>query len=144
MASRFKIFSRCEGAVAVEFAIILPLLLFLMVGGMDLGHMYYIDHLITTASRDGARYGAKGALVAPTNNQIKAYASSSIAAGTLDDLVVDPVFSGVSPDKIITVTVTAHKHWFVLGSLTLFTRFAFHGFTNPQTRWATTSMKVEY
>ena len=48
-----------EGAAAVEFAIILPVLMLLILGGMDLGHMYYIEHLITNASREGARYGAK-------------------------------------------------------------------------------------
>ena len=48
-----------EGSAAVEFAIILPLLMFLILGGMDLGHMYYIEHLITNASREGARYGRK-------------------------------------------------------------------------------------
>ena len=48
-----------EGAAAVEFAIILPILLLLILGALDMGHMYYIDHLITNASREGARYAAK-------------------------------------------------------------------------------------
>ena len=38
-----------EGAAAVEFALILPLLIFLVLGGMDLGHRYYMQHLITNA-----------------------------------------------------------------------------------------------
>ena len=64
-----------EGAAAVEFALILPVLIFLILGGMDLGHMYYIDHLITSASREGARYGSKytGATAAPTSGAISNY-----------------------------------------------------------------------
>ena len=31
-----------RGAIAVEFAIILPLFIFLMLGGMDLAHTFYI------------------------------------------------------------------------------------------------------
>ena len=157
MARRFKIFSRCDGAAAVEFAIILPLLIFFILGGMDIGHMFYIDHLITTASREGARYGAKytgNPPVTPSSTAISDYIIEPSTATEarlnyknlhLDNLVVTsppPVTVGL--DNIITVTVTAHKHWWVLGSLTLFTNFGFHGFTNPQTRTATTSMKVEY
>ena len=48
-----------HGAVAVEFAIILPVLVFLILGGMDLAHMFYIQHIVSNASREGARYGAK-------------------------------------------------------------------------------------
>ena len=48
-----------EGAAAVEFALILPLLILLVLGGMDLGHAFYMQHIITTASREGARYGSQ-------------------------------------------------------------------------------------
>ena len=48
-----------RGGVAVEFAIILPVLMLLILGGMDLGHSYYIKYIITNASREGARYAAK-------------------------------------------------------------------------------------
>ena len=34
-----------EGAAAVEFALILPLLILLVLGGMDLGHAYYLNTL---------------------------------------------------------------------------------------------------
>ena len=64
-----------EGAAAVEFAIILPVLLLLTLGALDMGHMYYIDHLITNASREGARYAAKytGTTAAPTSAQVSNY-----------------------------------------------------------------------
>ena len=48
-----------RGAIAVEFAIILPVLILLILGGMDMGHRYYIQYLTSNASREGARYAAK-------------------------------------------------------------------------------------
>jgi Flp pilus assembly protein TadG len=144
VARQIKIIPESEGAVAVEFAIILPLLLFLVLGGMDIAHMFYIDHLITTASRDGARYGAKYTGYPPndpTDTQIRNYAISTIPP--LENLQVASLYSVVGLDRIVTVTVTADKAWWVLGNLTLFRQFGFQGFTDPQTRRATTAMKVE-
>jgi hypothetical protein len=147
MLRRFKIYSRCEGATAVELAIILPLFIFLTLGAMDLAHAFYIEHVITTASREGARYGAKytgNPPVDTTQDQITAYVTSTLVT-PLDDLVVNsPVYTTVPgpPNyRIITITVTAHKHWWVL------TTFNFYGwvpFPNPKTMTGTTSMRVEY
>jgi Flp pilus assembly protein TadG len=137
-----------EGAAAVEFALILPLLIFLILGGMDLGHMYYIEHLVTSASREGARYGSKytGTTAAPTSGTISDYVK--LPAGLnynrfgLDTLVVSSTPpTGTFPNSIMTVTVTANKHWWVLGT---FNFFGFAGFTNPKTLSATTAMNVEH
>jgi Flp pilus assembly protein TadG len=113
-----------EGAAAVEFAIILPLLILLILGGLDLSHMYYIDHLITNASREGARYAAKytGTTGEPTNAQISDYVKLSSPGldynkFNLDNLTVTTTYAGVFPDRIATVTVTAEKPWWVLGTL---------------------------
>lgn len=46
-----------RGAAAVEFALVLPLLLALLVGTLDLGLMLYDKAVITNASREGARAG---------------------------------------------------------------------------------------
>ncbi|PIU53890.1 MAG: hypothetical protein COS90_03785 [Deltaproteobacteria bacterium CG07_land_8_20_14_0_80_60_11] len=130
-----------EGAAAVEFAIILPLLIFLILGGMDLAHMFYIEHVVTTASREGARYGAKytgNPPVDPTPAQIKTYVESTVPP--LDNLQVGTLYS-VGTDRIVTVTVSADKHWWVLAT------FNFYGwvpFPNPQTMTGKTAMKVEY
>jgi Flp pilus assembly protein TadG len=112
-----------EGAAAVEFALILPILMLLTLGALDMGHMYYIDHLITNASREAARYAAKytGAAAAPTSTQVSDYVK--LPAGlnynhfSLPSLTVTAVSAGTFPNKIVTVTVTAQKHWWVLGTL---------------------------
>ena len=116
-----------EGSAAVEFAIILPLLLLLTVGALDMGHMFFIDHLITNASREGARYGAKYTVtgVTPTSAQISSYVKlpPPLPGGlnynsfNLDTLTVTASYAGSVPNKIVTVTVTAQKQWWVLGGL---------------------------
>jgi Flp pilus assembly protein TadG len=48
---------RDEGAVAVEFIILFPLFLLIIVGVVEFGHLWYVDHVITNAAREGARVG---------------------------------------------------------------------------------------
>ena len=137
-----------RGALAVEAAIILPVLILLILGGMDLGHRYYMQHLITNASREGARYAAKyrETTADPTSSAISDYVK--LPAGLnynrfgLDTLVVSSTPpTGTFPNSIMTVTVKANKHWWVLGTLKI---FGFAGFTNPKTLTATTAMNVEH
>jgi Flp pilus assembly protein TadG len=138
---------RKEGAVAVEFALILPILVFLVLGGMDLGHRFYLQNLITNASREGARHAAKftGTNADPNPTEVSNYVKLpppglNYNAFNLDTLTVTTTCAGTIPNRIATVTVTARKHWWVLGS---FRFFGFPGFTNPQTLTATTAMNLE-
>ena len=52
---------RESGAAAVEFAIILPLLLMVVGGAIDFGRLYYQQAVLTNAARDGARLASMGA-----------------------------------------------------------------------------------
>jgi Flp pilus assembly protein TadG len=47
---------RERGAAAVEFALVLPLLVILLLGIIDFGLYYYNDLQLTHAARDAARY----------------------------------------------------------------------------------------
>jgi hypothetical protein len=49
-----------KGAAAVEFAIVLPLLVVLVFGMIEFGILYYNQQVITNASREGARAGIVG------------------------------------------------------------------------------------
>jgi len=130
-----------EGSAAVEFALILPILMLLSVGALDLGHMYYVDHLITNASREGARYAAKytGSAAEPTSAQISNYvrlpSGLNYDGFSLDSLAVSATYTGTFPNRIATVMVTADKNWWVLGSLL--------GLA-PKTLTAQTAMNVEH
>jgi TadE-like protein len=49
--------SRSRGQELVEFAIVLPLLLLIVFGVLDLGRLFHALITITNAAREGARYG---------------------------------------------------------------------------------------
>jgi len=57
---RLRAFVRDEsGAAAAEMALMLPLLLIMMFGGLEAGHYFYTEHRIVKAVRDGARYAGR-------------------------------------------------------------------------------------
>ena len=49
---------RRKGQGLVEFALILPVLIILLMGVVDLGRTYYVYVAITDAAREGVAYGA--------------------------------------------------------------------------------------
>jgi Flp pilus assembly protein TadG len=133
--SRFR--RREDGAAAVEFAIILPVLALLILGGMDMAHMYYIKYVITNASREGARYAAKYTYP-PTDTSstaISNYVKTKLnyQSFNFSNFNVTGNVTGSFPNKIATVTVSADKYWWMLGSL----------LGNPKHLTATTAMAVE-
>ena len=58
MRARLPIRDR-RGAAAAEMALVLPLLLTIMVGSVELGSFFYNEHILAKAVRDGARYAAR-------------------------------------------------------------------------------------
>ncbi len=106
-----------EGAAAVEFAIVLPLLMLLLAGFIDFGWLFYWQHTVTNASRAGARYGVQanyplGVRTLYTPAQIETVVKTSYGA----DLGVT-VVPGSSPGTPLSVTVTKTMQWFFLGVL---------------------------
>jgi Flp pilus assembly protein TadG len=59
-----------NGASAVEFALILPLLILILFGTIELGLYLFNKNVITNASREGARAGIVGRTPRLTNNDI--------------------------------------------------------------------------
>lgn len=85
------------GAAAAEMALILPLLLILMFGGMEASYYFWNEHRVVKAVRDGARYAGRmpfgafqcggGDLVdnaAVTNSTILGYIKNVTRTGTVD------------------------------------------------------------
>ena len=111
--------SRETGATDVEFALVLPLLLILIVGLIDFGRMGFVEVSITSASREGARLSSfypSG----PANNQeiatlveVAAPGAASMAQlngnGTLTVSIV-PCSSTVAADNT-SVTVRTNFTW---------------------------------
>src|SRR5690348_9322889 len=62
-----------RGALVVEFAMIVPILFFIVFGIVDFGRAYFTMNSLATAVREGARYGAvlETPDVAPAPAQIR-------------------------------------------------------------------------
>jgi hypothetical protein len=57
-------FLRCQcGGSAAELALILPFLVVLMFGGLELGYYFYSQHQVVKGVRDGARFAARQSFV---------------------------------------------------------------------------------
>lgn len=99
-----------RGAAAVEFALVLPLLVLLAFGIIEFGRLYYVQTTLSGAAREGAR------VMAITNDPIAARTAAKTAAGTLalTDSEVSFAFTspatscapGATVPPQVTVTVT--------------------------------------
>lgn len=60
-----------RGAAAIEFALILPVLILLLFGTVEFGLLLYNQQIITNASREGARAGIVAGSSRPTDGDIR-------------------------------------------------------------------------
>ncbi len=98
------------GAVAVEFALVITLLVLLFGAAIDFGHYFYLKSLANNASREGARMG----IVynnRPGETDIKNYIQQRYG----DFLQVQVSNAGGTSGTDLTVTVSCPKQWFFLG-----------------------------
>jgi Flp pilus assembly protein TadG len=66
-----RLLKKSRGASAVEFGVILPLLVFMIFGIIELSFALYDKAMITNASREGARAGIVYRIPTVTNSEIK-------------------------------------------------------------------------
>lgn len=94
---------RDRGAAAVEFALVVPILLTLVIGIIEFGRAYNIQTTLSNAARDGVR------VMALQNDRTEARAAVKNAAFGLDiadtDIDVDPA-NCAPTDSTPTATVT--------------------------------------
>ena len=108
-----------EGAAAVEFAIVLPVLLLLLAGFFDFGWLFYWQHSVTNASRAGARYAVQARMVGGisttyTDAEITTFVNNNFG-GDLG-VTVDRT-GGTIPGSPRSVTVTRTMQYFFLSFL---------------------------
>ncbi|HEX5437017.1 MAG TPA: TadE family protein [Gemmatimonadaceae bacterium] len=90
---------RTHGTAMVEFAIVLPLLLMLVFGIIDFGRAFFLMNNLTSAVREGGRYGATifpDPTAAAAQDAIKARVVAYIQT-----------FGGADDDPTVTVTGTS-------------------------------------
>ena len=84
--------SRDRGATAVEFALVLPILLLLVLGIFEFGRAYQVQTTLSNAARDGVRVMALQDSAAAA----RATAAESASSLTLTDAMIDVTPSSCS------------------------------------------------
>jgi hypothetical protein len=84
-----------KGATAVEFAIVLPLLILLLFGMVEFGLYLFNRHVITNGAREGARAGIIARSVRLSNGEIETvvlnYSKQHLVTFGEDTLEIDDV-----------------------------------------------------
>jgi hypothetical protein len=110
---------REEGAAAVEFAIVLPVLMLLLAGFIEFGWGFYWMQTVTNASRAGARYAIQAKLVSGVSTP---YTESEIQTLVKNNygndlaVTVNPAVGPASGDPR-SVTVAKTMQWLMFGFL---------------------------
>lgn len=110
--------SEC-GASAVEFALLLPLLMMLVFGIVEFGLAMYRQAILTNASREGARLGIVQAVPAITTAQINGVIDTYLTqAGIAPGSVSRSIVAGGGNGTPVRVTLTLPYTFTVLPGLT--------------------------
>jgi Flp pilus assembly protein TadG len=94
-----------RGSALVETAFVLPLLMLLLVGILEFGRLFMIQHAVTNAAREGGRVAV---LPYKDESDVEAAVEDVLQRSGLDVGQADISVSGVraSPGSATTVTVT--------------------------------------
>jgi len=132
--SRFRVSAIGErGAELIEFAFVLPVLLFVAFGIIDFGFLFKEYEVVTNAAREGARLKSLGDSTGYSNADVQARVLNYIINGGLDGSLLPsppavvvaasiPVnAAGTVTASGYTVTVTfPHRFWFLAGIAQMF------------------------
>jgi len=127
-----------RGVAAVEFAIILPVLVMLLFGAVEFGLLLYNQQVITNASREGARAGIVAQTPRVPDAEISAVVANYcvgnlVTFGTPNGPATTVTRSGNTFQSDLTVDVSYDYGFLVFSNL---------GF-GPKTLKAHTVMKME-
>ncbi|HXH13859.1 MAG TPA: TadE family protein [Alphaproteobacteria bacterium] len=129
---------REEGAAAVEFALVLPLLLMILFGIIEFGLVLFRQEVITNASREGARFGILIGDPRPTTEQIEDVVNTYLTNAGLDagNATVSVTGAQGASGGDLTVSVLYPYDFLVLPNFAL-------GLSDTLNLSATTVMKME-
>jgi Flp pilus assembly protein TadG len=128
--SRHGFLKGIEGATAVEFGIVLPVLLLILLGIMDFGNLYYQLHNVNEASRAGARYASVDQNLASIPTDVSTFITTNYGSQLTVNTTPTPLIS----KGTVTVTVTNSVKALIIG--VFFT-------SNPYTLTGKCTMQLE-
>lgn len=112
-----------RGTTAVEFAIVVPLLLLILLGIIDFGRLLFVQVSLNAASREGARAsslyapasGQQGSVTSRISDVVQQSSPGTARLSTLADATLTVNASALcSPtvkDELTTVTVSVPFQW---------------------------------
>jgi len=98
--------SRDRGAVAVEFALLLPVLLLLIFGIIDFGRAINDQITLTQAAREGARLAALGYSTSAVTTRAQSAAIGLSPVPTVTVTSACPTGAGTGVDAVVKVSYT--------------------------------------
>ncbi len=135
---------RCQkGVAAIEFAIVLPLLMIILFGIIEFGLLLYDKQVITNASREGARIGISDVVV--SDAEIEAVVDNYVANNLITFGTPTPPVTTIDPPgnrtgmvfgEDVTVTVTYNYDFLMLPNFVA-------DFAGVKTLATTTVMKMQ-
>jgi Flp pilus assembly protein TadG len=126
---------RQRGAAAVEFALVLPVFLLLVLGTIDFGYYFFVSEIVTNAAREGARAGSVLPPTAATTDveqEAETVAGNYLAGGGLTSQGVTATTTVVNGVNAVQVNIA-----YPVGSVTGFLSGIMPTYSNAQAvmRW---------
>jgi len=94
-----------HGAAIVEFAVVSPILILMILGMIDVGRAVMVQNLLTNAARDGARAAVlDGASASAIESEVESFLAASSVSGATVTVSPNPLTTATQGDPV-TVTV---------------------------------------
>jgi len=103
---RFLKNKRVRAAVAVEMAVVTPLLLTMLFGIIEFGWLFTVRHTMVNAAREGARVGI---LPGATSDDVRDRANELLRPMNLEGSCSISVSEPTEEDPIVTVRISAPR-----------------------------------
>lgn len=118
-----------KGQSLVEFALVIPILVMVVLGIFEFGNLWFTMHTMSGAAREGVRIAA---VTAPDVNQVENVVQNYLTASNINDATItvagpnavnevvvtvqmtyNPLFLGILPgmDAAFQLTRSATMHW---------------------------------
>lgn len=101
---------RREGTAAVEFAILMPVMLLLLFGGIEIGRMLVDYHAVTKSVRDATRFLTRVGLTCPGTTPVSGPISNYIDSASNETIARNLAISG-SVDNPTSASDYLLKYW---------------------------------